>query len=107
MHMLQFSKNSDSMLYSASLVRDWEHQQVTNKVLRFGVFELDVHDGSLRKHGSLVRLQVQPARVLLHLIERHGQVVSREELHQALWPADTFVDFDHGLNTVVNKIRDA
>jgi TolB-like protein/DNA-binding winged helix-turn-helix (wHTH) protein/Flp pilus assembly protein TadD len=75
--------------------------------LRFGVFELDLRAGELRKYGMRVRLQEQPFQVLAMLLARHGEVVSREELQKKLWPADTFVDFDHGLNKAVNKIRDA
>src|SRR5580693_1104306 len=75
--------------------------------LRFGVFELDLRSGELRKHGLRVRLQEQPFRLLEMLLERPGQVVTREELQKKLWPADTFVDFDHGLNKAVNKIREA
>ena len=75
--------------------------------LRFGVFELDLRAGELRKHGLRVRLQEQPFRVLAMLLEHSGEVVTREELQKKLWPADTFVDFDHGLNKAINKIRDA
>jgi TolB-like protein/DNA-binding winged helix-turn-helix (wHTH) protein/Flp pilus assembly protein TadD len=75
--------------------------------LRFGVFELDLHAGELRKHGLRVRLQEQPFQVLAALLERPGEVVTREELQKKLWPADTFVDFDHGLNKTINKIREA
>jgi TolB-like protein/DNA-binding winged helix-turn-helix (wHTH) protein/Tfp pilus assembly protein PilF len=75
--------------------------------LRFGVFEVDLRTGELRKHGLRIRLQEQPFQVLATLLERAGQVVTREELQKKLWPADTFVDFDHGLNKAVNKIRDA
>ena len=75
--------------------------------LVFGVFELDLVAGELRKRGLRVRLQQQPVQVLAMLLERAGQVVSREELQKALWPADTFVDFDHGLNKAINKIREA
>jgi TolB-like protein/DNA-binding winged helix-turn-helix (wHTH) protein/Flp pilus assembly protein TadD len=75
--------------------------------LRFGVFELDLRAGELRKHGLRVRLQEQPFQVLAMLLENHGEVVSREELQRKLWPADTFVDFDHGLNKAINKIREA
>jgi len=75
--------------------------------LRFGVFEVDVRAGELRKHGLRVRLQEQPFQVLAMLLEHPGQVVTREELQKKLWPADTFVDFDHGLNKAVNKIREA
>jgi TolB-like protein/DNA-binding winged helix-turn-helix (wHTH) protein/Tfp pilus assembly protein PilF len=75
--------------------------------LRFGVFELDLQAGQLRKHSLRVRLQEQPFKVLVMLLERQGDVVTREELQKKLWPADTFVDFDHGLNKAINKVRDA
>lgn len=75
--------------------------------LRFGVFEVDLRAGELRKHGLQVRLQEQPFQVLVRLLEHPGQVVTREELQKRLWPADTFVDFDHGLNKAINKIREA
>jgi len=74
---------------------------------RFGVFELDLRAGELRKNGLRVRLQEQPFQVLAMLLEQPGQIVSREELQKKLWPADTFVDFDHGLNKAINKVRDA
>jgi TolB-like protein/DNA-binding winged helix-turn-helix (wHTH) protein/Flp pilus assembly protein TadD len=73
----------------------------------FGVFELDLRAGELRKRGLRVRLQQQPFQVLAMLLEHPGQVVGREELQKKLWPADTFVDFDHGLNKAINKIREA
>ena len=73
----------------------------------FGVFDMDLGTGELRKHGLRIRLQRQPFDVLAMLIERAGQVVSREELQQKLWPDNTFVDFDHGLNKAINKIREA
>src|SRR5580704_6183834 len=75
--------------------------------LQFGVFELDLQAGELRKHGLRVRLQEQPLKVLVMLLERHGDIVTREELQKELWPADTFVDFDHGVNKAINKVRDA
>jgi cholera toxin transcriptional activator len=75
--------------------------------VRFGIFEVDLIAGELRKNGARVRLQEQPFQVLAVLLERCGDVVTREELRQKVWPADTFVDFDHSLNTAVNKIRDA
>lgn len=76
------------------------------KVFRFGVFEADSASGELRKSGVRMRLQEQPFQVLLILLERQGEVVSREELRQKLWPVDTFVDFDHSLNTIINKLRE-
>ena len=77
------------------------------RLVRFGVFEVDFEAGELRKNGARIRLQEQPFQVLAVLLERAGQVVTREELRQKIWPADTFVDFDHSLNTAVNKIREA
>jgi cholera toxin transcriptional activator len=76
------------------------------KIFRFGVFEVDAASGELRKSGVRLRLQDQPFQVLVLLLERAGEVVTREELRQKLWPADTFVDFDHSLNTIINKLRE-
>jgi cholera toxin transcriptional activator len=75
-------------------------------IARFGVFEADLEVRELRKQGRRLRLQEQPFAVLTTLLERVGSVVTREELRERLWPADTFVDFDHSLNTAVNKIRE-
>jgi TolB-like protein/DNA-binding winged helix-turn-helix (wHTH) protein/Flp pilus assembly protein TadD len=75
--------------------------------LRFGVFELDPRAGELCKQGRRVRLQEQPFQVLSMLLEHPGEVVTREELQKRLWPADTFVNFDHGLNKAINKLREA
>jgi TolB-like protein/DNA-binding winged helix-turn-helix (wHTH) protein len=75
--------------------------------LRFGAFEADLHSGELRKHGLKLKLQDQPFQVLGLLLERSGEVVTREELRQKLWPAETFVDFDVGLNTAIKRLRDA
>ncbi|MGO9084936.1 MAG: winged helix-turn-helix domain-containing protein [Candidatus Sulfotelmatobacter sp.] len=77
-----------------------------SRVARFGVFELDLTAGELRKSGVKLRLQEQPFQVLALLLERAGDVVTREELRQKLWPSDTFVDFDHSLNTAINKVRE-
>jgi cholera toxin transcriptional activator len=77
-----------------------------DRIVRFGVFELDLAAGELRKNGAKLRLQEQPFQVLALLLERAGGVVTREEMRQKLWPADTFVDFDHSLNTAVNKLRE-
>ena len=81
--------------------------QNNRRVARFGVFELDLSAGELRKSGAKLRLQEQPFQVLALLLERAGEVVTREELRQKLWPSDTFVDFDHSLNTAINKVREA
>jgi len=75
-------------------------------IFRFGVFEADTNSGELRKSGVRLRLQDQPFQVLLILLQNPGQVISREELRQKLWPSDTFVDFDHSLNTIINKLRE-
>src|ERR1700719_3604625 len=80
--------------------------QKNKRVARFGVFELDLRVGELRKSGVKLRLQDQPFQVLALLLERAGDVVTREELRLKLWPADTFVDFDNSLNTAVNKLRE-
>ncbi len=76
-------------------------------VIRFGTFEADLRAGELRRNGIKIRLQEQPFQVLAMLLERPGEIVTREELHSRLWPADTFVDFDHGLNAAVKRLRDA
>jgi Tol biopolymer transport system component/DNA-binding winged helix-turn-helix (wHTH) protein len=78
-----------------------------NSTVRFGLFEVDLRVGELRRNGSKIRLQDQPFQVLAFLLERPGQLVTREELHTHLWPADTFVDFDHGLNAAIKRLRDA
>jgi TolB-like protein/DNA-binding winged helix-turn-helix (wHTH) protein/Flp pilus assembly protein TadD len=84
-----------------------QENQQPDRRLQFGVFEVDLRVGELRKYGLRVRLQEQPFQLLAMLLERSGQLVTREELQKKLWPADTFVDFDHGLNKAVNKVRDA
>jgi DNA-binding winged helix-turn-helix (wHTH) protein len=80
--------------------------QSNSRIVRFGVFELDLSAGELRKNGVKLRLQEQPLQVLAMLLGRAGEVVTREDLRQKLWPSDTFVDFDHSLNTAVNKVRE-
>ena len=76
-------------------------------LIRFGVFELDTETGELRKQGVKVRLQVQPFQILQILLERPGQVVTREDLQRRIWPSDTFVDFDTGLYNAIKRLRDA
>jgi len=73
---------------------------------RFGVFELDPTAHELRKSGVRVKVQEQLFVVLLKLLERPGELVAREELRRTIWSADTFVDFDAGLNTVINRLRE-
>jgi DNA-binding winged helix-turn-helix (wHTH) protein len=77
------------------------------RILRFGVFEADLAAGELRKNGLRVRLQEQPFQLLALLMEKPNALVTREELRNKLWAADTFVDFDHSLNTAIKKIREA
>jgi cholera toxin transcriptional activator len=84
-----------------------ETEGASPRVIRFGVFELDLRAGELRKSGLKVRLREQSFQILAMLLERPGEVVTREELQQKLWPNGTFVDFDHSLNTAVNRIREA
>src|SRR5215469_13300997 len=77
-----------------------------SKLLRFGVFEADPRTGELWKSGRKTGLQDQPFKVLLMLLERPGEMLAREELRDGVWAADTFVDFDTGLNKAVRKIRE-
>src|SRR5216683_6703515 len=75
--------------------------------VRFGVFEVDLRSGELHKHGIKIKLHDQPFQVLAMLLEHPGELVTREQLHQKLWPSDTFVDFDVGLNSAIKRLRDA
>jgi TolB-like protein/DNA-binding winged helix-turn-helix (wHTH) protein/Tfp pilus assembly protein PilF len=79
----------------------------TGPRVRFDPFELDAPNGVLRKNGLKLKLQEQPFQILVTLLERPGEVVSRDELRRRLWPSDTFVDFDHSVNTAINRLRDA
>ena len=76
-------------------------------VVRFGVFEADFATGELRRQGIKIKLQEQPLKILEVLLERPGEIVSREELQKRVWPADTFVDFDHGLYSAITRLREA
>ena len=78
-----------------------------SRIVRFSTFEVDLQTGELRQRGQKVRLQEQPFRVLVALLERPGEIVTRDELRSTLWPADTFVDFDHSLNAAIKRLRDA
>ena len=78
-----------------------------SSVIRFAEYEADLRSGELRRQGHRLKLQDKPFQVLAALLQRAGEVVTREELRQSLWAADTFVDFEHGLNTAVNKVREA
>src|SRR5262245_59227857 len=76
-------------------------------VYRFGLFEVDGRTGELRKQGRAIKLRGRPFDILLLLLNRRGDLITREELRQQLWPADTFVDFDHGVNSAMNRLREA
>src|SRR5947209_2061 len=77
------------------------------RIFRFATFEADARSGELRKGGMRLKLSGQPFQVLVLLLEHAGDVVTREQIQQALWPGDTFVDFDHSLNAAINKLRAA
>jgi len=79
----------------------------TPRVIRFGIFEVDLRAGELRKSGVRIKLQEQPFQILAMLLERPGEVLSREEIQKKLWSEDTFVDFEHSLATAVKKLREA
>jgi Tol biopolymer transport system component len=107
------SRGKQLRLTSLTSVRDLRltrGEEMPDSVLaptvRFDDFEVDVRAGDLRKDGRRIKLQEQPFRVLSLLLERSGELVTREELRQNLWPADTFVDFDHGLNSAVARLRE-
>ena len=84
-----------------------ENSGTRERAVRFGIFEADLRAGELRRQGLKVKLHGKPIQILALLLERPGEAVTREELRERLWPADTFVDFDHGLNNAVNKLREA
>src|SRR5882724_1694602 len=79
----------------------------SQRQVRFGAFELDLRTAELRTNGHVLTLQGQPFQILILLMERPGELVSREELKNALWASDTFVDFEHNLNKAVNRLREA
>jgi TolB-like protein/DNA-binding winged helix-turn-helix (wHTH) protein/Tfp pilus assembly protein PilF len=83
------------------------HTTTTRGPIRFSAFEVDLRTGELRKNGARVKLEGQPFQVLALLLERPGELVTREELQKTLWPADTFVDFEHSINDAVKRLRQA
>src|SRR5438477_8144775 len=85
-------------------MEDFRSSQVN---VRFGAFELRKDAGELRREGTTIRLQEQPLQILRILLEEPGQVVTREELRQQIWSSDTFVDFDHGINNAIKRLREA
>ncbi|MCP5118377.1 MAG: CadC family transcriptional regulator, partial [bacterium] len=80
---------------------------VGRRVVRFGPYDVSLHTGELRKHGLKVRLQDLPFRILALLLEHPGEMVTREELREKLWSADTFVEFEHSVNTAISRLRTA
>lgn len=76
-------------------------------VIRFGVFQLDLQAGQLLKSGRVVRLKPQPFKLLQLLVSRAGEVVTRDEIRESLWEADTFVDFEQGVNSAIKQVREA
>jgi TolB-like protein/Tfp pilus assembly protein PilF len=84
-----------------------QKDSASSTIIRFSTFELDVRAGELRKQGVKIKLQEQPLRILEMLLAHPGQLVTREELRGRLWPSHTFVDFEHGLNKAINKLREA
>jgi TolB-like protein/DNA-binding winged helix-turn-helix (wHTH) protein/Tfp pilus assembly protein PilF len=92
---------------SAPVTQIPSDQSLSDQRVRFGVFEADFRSGELRKSGVKVKLHAQPLAVLKILLERAGEIVTREEIQQKLWGNNTFVDFEHGLNKTINKLRDA
>src|SRR6185312_16880560 len=97
------------MYGAAAIVGDFMDvpQGSARRVVRFGVFEADLRSGELFKQGVKIRLQQQPFRVLALLLEHPGEVVTREDLRQAIWPAGTFVEFDLGVDAAIHKLRTA
>src|SRR4030088_1397798 len=83
-----------------------QHPSHPSKMVRCGVFEIDLKAFELRKHGLRLKLAEQPFQILAILLEQPGQVITRDELRVRLWPGDTFVDFDHGLNNAVMRLRE-
>lgn len=83
------------------------HSRYIGHIVRFGPFEVDVQQGVLSKHGIRIKLQAQPFQVLIALLEKPGMAVTRDELRHRLWPDNTFVDFEHGLNAAVRRLRQA
>ncbi len=84
-----------------------EHLATSSKLLRFGLYEVDLRTSELWKRGHKIKLQEQPCRILAILLEQAGEVVTREDLRKKLWSEDTLVDFDHGLNTAIMRLREA
>src|SRR5437763_2034567 len=93
--------------YRAALEASVQDLRLSRASVRFGAFELDQDAGELRREGTKVRLQEQPLQILQILLEQPGKVILREELRKRVWPSDTFVDFDHGINNAIKRLREA
>src|ERR1700728_1481534 len=90
-----------------SFVNGESHLQNGSRTIRFGAFEADLHSGEVRKSGNRIKLQDQPFKVLQILLERPGELVTRDELQSRIWPDASFGDFDHAVNIAVGKLRAA
>ncbi|MEI9969890.1 MAG: winged helix-turn-helix domain-containing protein [Terracidiphilus sp.] len=101
-----FNESLDQLNWSKDMA-DLRSDLRSAQRYRFGVFEADAATGELRRQGMRVKLNAQPFQVLLMLLERPGQLVTRDEISRVLWPEGTFVDFEHGVNSAVNRIREA
>src|SRR5277367_78763 len=102
---MAFNRGGATMLNS--FVNGESHLQNGTRTIRFGAFEADLHSGEVRKSGNRIKLQDQPFKVLQILLERPGNLVTREELQTRIWPEETYGDFDHAVNVAVGKLRTA
>lgn len=102
-HLVLCQKSVDNRIDSTLDMTD----PGTSRRYRFGAFEADASTGELRKHGVRIKLNAQPFQVLILLLGRPGEVLTREQIYRELWPDGTFVDSDHGVNSAVNRLRDA
>src|SRR5215475_6600619 len=91
----------------SGMLEDMPMESVPPRMIRFGVFEADLASGELFKSGHKVRIEAQPFHILSILLKRPGELVTREELIKGLWDQDTFVDFEHGLNAAIKRLREA
>jgi TolB-like protein/DNA-binding winged helix-turn-helix (wHTH) protein/tetratricopeptide (TPR) repeat protein len=95
------------ILHAQQTLRTMKQPAISSTLVRFGIYEVDLATSELRKQGRKIKLQEQPCRILAILLEQRGEVVTREELRKRLWSDDTFVDFDHSLNTAIMRLREA
>src|SRR5688500_12584496 len=109
LHALRVESHSTKRMYTRRHLsaKDVSVETPALKGYRFGVFEVDLASAEVRRDGRQIRVRGMPFDILVSLLERPGELVSRDDLRQRLWSADTFVDFDHGLNAAVNRLRDA